>query len=131
MEKIHDLSQQFFCLVLSRHVIERDPRCGLHIDFCIALSELHELIPTASAHLLHHLPREQLSQPPEDQDRDHNRNEHAQDRVHLLLRHPAELASCLLKPVYKFRIIKCCCFVLLRFLAFIHKEDRVSLKLYF
>ena len=131
MEEIHDLGQQLFRFVLPRHVIERDPRSGLHIDFCIALSELHELISAASTHLLHHLPREQLSQAPEDQDRDHDGDEHAQDRVHLFLRHPAELASRLLQAVYKFRIIKCCCFILLRFLTFIRKIDRISLKLYF
>ena len=70
VKEINNLRQKLFRLILTRHIVKCNARGGLHIDFCIALPELHERIPCASAaHLLHELPCQELSQPPEDQKR--------------------------------------------------------------
>ena len=70
VEKINDLRQELFRLIFARHIVKCNACGGLHIDFCIALPELHERISAASAaHLLHELPCQELSKAPEDQKR--------------------------------------------------------------
>ena len=70
VQEINNLCQKLLCFILACHVIKSNPRGRLHIHFCIALSELHKRVASAPAsHLLHHLPCQKLSEPPEDQKR--------------------------------------------------------------
>ena len=92
---------------------------------------MNGLPPGAAAHLLHHLLCEQLAKSPENEDRDHDGNQHAQYGIHLLLGYSSELTPGIFKPVYKLRVIKSRRFILLRLFTFIHKIDCVSLKLNF
>ena len=56
MQKINNLRQKLFCLILSRYIVKGDSGLRLDIHLGIALSELHKRTAiSSSTHFLHEL----------------------------------------------------------------------------
>ena len=74
MEEINNLLKLLFCFILTSHIMKFDSRLTGYIDLGIALSKLHGIAESASAHFFHQHSGQNLSNCDKNSNLDHYQN---------------------------------------------------------
>ena len=128
MKKIHDFCQQFFCLIFPCNIVKCNSCRRLNIYFGIAFSKLHKWISgSTSPHLFHQTLCKELSQYPENHDWQNPYKQETDKRIHLFLCNSSKFTSGFFQPVYKIRVFKRRCLIVIRLSRFIRKINRIAI----